>query len=76
MAKQISVRPIRKVTAGAVGGAAITVAIWLIKAVWKIEVPAEVAGAMTVLMTFLVSYQIPAGEDDLVHAGAEVRQAA
>ena len=76
MAKQISVRPIRKVTAGAVGGAAITVAIWLIKAVWKIEVPAEVAGAMTVLMTFLVSYQIPAADDDLGHPEAEVRQAA
>ena len=76
MAKQISVKPIRKVTAGAAGGAAITVAIWTIKAVWKIEVPAEVAAAMTVLMTFLVSYQIPAAEDDLVHAEAEVRQAA
>jgi hypothetical protein len=76
MAKQISVKPIRKVTAGAVGGAAITVAIWMIKAVWKIEVPAEVAGAMTVLMTFLVSYQIPAGEDDLVSAVAELPKAA
>jgi|RhiMethySRZTD1v2_1073278.scaffolds.fasta_scaffold1014757_3 hypothetical protein len=76
MAKQISVKPIRKVTAGAAGGAAITVAIWMIKAVWKIEVPSEVAAAMTVLMTFLVSYQIPAAEDDLVHAEVEVRQAA
>ena len=76
MAKQISVKPIRKVTAGAVGGAAITVALWMIKSVWKVDVPTEVASAMTVLLTFAVSYQTPAADEDLMPVEAEVQRAA
>lgn len=77
MAKQLSVKPIRKVTAGAVGGAAITVILYMVKTVWKVEVPADVASAMTVLLSFAVSYQTSAGEDDLIPAEeAAVQRAA
>ena len=76
MANQVSVKPIRKVTAGAVSGAAITVALWLIKSVWKVDVPAEVASAMTMILTFAVAYQTPAADDDLMPVEAEIKRAA
>ena len=76
MAQQISGKPIRKVTAGAIGGATITVVLWMIKSVFKVDVPAEVASAMTVLLTFAVSYQTSAADDDLMPVEAEIQQAA
>ena len=68
MAKQISVKPIRKVAAGALAGAAITVIMFVIKSVLKADVPADVATALTVLLTFGISYMTPAAEDDLLPA--------
>lgn len=76
MAQHISNKPIRKVTAGAIGGASITVVLWMIKSVFKVDVPAEVASAMTVLLTFAVSYQTRAADDDLAPVEPAVRQAA
>jgi len=76
MARQLGVKPIRKVSAGAVGGATITVALWMLKSVWKVDVPAEVASALTVILTFAVSYQTPAAEDDLTPAPLEIPKAA
>jgi len=68
MAKQISGKPIRKVAAGALAGAAITVIVFVVKSVLKAEVPADVASALTVLLTFGISYMTPAAEDDLLPA--------
>jgi hypothetical protein len=68
MAKQISVKPVRKVAAGALGGATITVILFVIKSLMKTDVPADVASALTVLLTFGISYMTPAAEDDLLTA--------
>jgi len=76
MAKQISVRPIRKVTAGAVAGAASTVFLWVLSSVWRIEVPGNVANAITVLLTFVVSYQTPSADDDLIPKPTSYQRAA
>jgi hypothetical protein len=77
MAKQISVKPIRKVTAGALGGAAVTLVLFAIKSMLKTEIPPDVASALTVLLTFGISYMTPAADEDLLPAAAaEVRQAA
>ena len=52
MAQQISSKPIRKVAAGALAGATITVIVFVIKSLLKTDVPADVASALTVLLTF------------------------
>jgi hypothetical protein len=74
MAQQISSKPIRKVAAGALAGAAITVIVFVVKSVLKAEVPADVASALTVLLTFGISYMTPAAEDDLKLLPAEEPQ--
>jgi hypothetical protein len=68
MAQQISSKPIRKVAAGAIAGATITVILFVIKSLLKTDVPADVASALTVLLTFGISYMTPAANDDLVPA--------
>ena len=74
MAQQISSKPIRKVAAGALAGAAITVIVFVVKSVLKADVPADVASALTVLLTFGISYMTPAAEDDLKLLPAEEPQ--
>jgi hypothetical protein len=74
---QVSVKPIRKVTAGAIGGAAVTVVLFGIKSMLKTDIPPDVASALTVLLTFAISYMTPAADGDLLPAAeAEVEQAA
>lgn len=50
--------PIRKVSAGAAGGAAATVALWLID-LTGVVVPALVAAAITLLVTAGLAYAVP-----------------
>jgi len=76
MAKQISAKPVRKVAAGAIAGASITVILFLVKSLMKTDVPADVASALTVLLTFGISYMTPAAEDDLPPAAAAPERAA
>jgi hypothetical protein len=76
MAKQNNVKPIRKVAAGAIAGASMTVILFAIKSLMKTDVPADVASAMTVLLTFAISYVTPAAEDDLMTAEEPQRAAA
>ena len=77
MAKQINDKPIRKVTAGALGGAAVTVVLFGIKSMLKTDIPPDVASALTALLTFAISYMTPAADEDLLSAeAAEVKQAA
>jgi hypothetical protein len=68
MAQQISSKPIRKVAAGAIAGATITVILFVIKSLLKTDVPADVASAMTMLLTFGISYMTPAADDELPQA--------
>ena len=76
MAKQISGKPVRKVAAGAIAGATMTVILFGIKSVLKADVPADVASALTVLLTFGISYMTPAGQDDLLPAEEPQQRAA
>jgi len=77
MVKQINGKPIRKVTAGAIGGAAVTVVLFGIKSMLKTDIPPDVASALTVLLTFAISYMTPAADEDLLPAeAAEVERAA
>lgn len=50
--------PTRKVTAGTVAGAASIIIVWAIGAA-GIDVPAEVASAITTLLAAVTSYMIP-----------------
>ncbi len=68
MAKQISGKPVRKVAAGAIAGATMTVILFGIKSVLKADVPADVASALTVLLTFGISYMTPSADGDLLPA--------
>ena len=76
MAKQISGKPVRKVAAGAIAGATMTVILFGIKSVLKADVPADVASALTVLLTFGISYMTPAADDDLLAAEEPQQRAA
>ena len=76
MTQQISSKPIRKVAAGAIAGATMTVILFGIKSVLKADVPADVASAMTVLLTFGISYMTPAADADLLPAEEPQQRAA
>lgn len=47
--------PTRKVTAGAIGGAASVILVWGVKAA-GLDVPAEVAAAFTTVLSFVLGY--------------------
>lgn len=49
--------PTRKVTAGAIGGAASIIVVWMI-GVLGLEVPAEVASAFTTVISFGLGYMV------------------
>ena len=72
MARQFIAKPIRKVAGGALAGTATTLFLWLLKSASSIDVPADVASALTVIVTFAVSYQIPASDEDLIQLVADV----
>ena len=76
MAKQISGKPVRKVAAGAIAGATMTVILFGIKSVLKADVPADVASALTVLLTFGISYMTPSADGDQVPAEEPQQRAA
>lgn len=63
---QPTLAPTTKVTAGAIAGAITVVLVWLV-GMAGLEVPAEVASAVTVIISFLTSYikhdrvQLPEG---------------
>lgn len=54
--------PTRKVTVGGLAGAISVVLIWVVNSFWLPEgkaIPAEIASAITTILTFVVSYLIP-----------------
>lgn len=55
-ANQPTASPTRKVAAGGIGGAISIVIIYLIQALFGVELPGEVASAVTLLISFGSSY--------------------
>lgn len=53
---QDSAAPTNKVMAAAAGGALTTVVVWIVSLVSEVEVPAEVAAALTTLIGFVAAY--------------------
>lgn len=52
-------KPTNKVMAGVIAGATVTILAWVSKAYGGVELPAEVQGAATVLITAIVQYVVP-----------------
>lgn len=51
-------RPTNKVIAGLLAGAVVTIVVWGAKAFGALDIPIEVQGALTVLVTFGVQYMV------------------
>lgn len=70
--KMKAAAPVRKVTAGALGGALVTVLVWYLNT-FVLEpdkqITGEVAAALTTIVTFLVGYFVPpSAKDEIVAA--------
>lgn len=63
--KLASKKPTRKLRFGAAVGASVAIAAWIVRSVWHIEVPAEVAAAATVVASSLAAYFAKAHPEDL-----------
>ena len=61
MAKR-SVGPVTGATTAA--AALTTVVLWVLNAVWGVELPAEVQGALTTLIVVIAGYLVPPKDDD------------
>jgi hypothetical protein len=59
MGKSPTPMPVQKVTIGALAGAITTIALCLLRTSAHIDVSADVAGALTIVVTFLASYLTP-----------------
>lgn len=67
--QQQSAAPTRKVTAGAIAGAIAGILVWIMNTfVLPADklIPAEIGMALSVILTFAVSYLIPPAPDDQV----------
>jgi hypothetical protein len=65
--RSASAAPVRKVAAGAIGGALTTILVWAIRLVApQVVIPAEVASALTTLIVFAVAYFTPPGAGEVV----------
>ena len=51
-----SKKPNRKVGAGGIGAAVVTIAVWATHAFSSVEIPAEVAAAASTLVGFVAAY--------------------
>lgn len=58
---QSSALPTRKVGSGALAGAVTVIVLWIINTATGVEVPPEVASAITFLLMFAASYFVPEG---------------
>lgn len=53
---QPTASPTRKVASGAIAGAVAAILIYLVQTIFNVVIPAEVASAVTVVLSFLASY--------------------
>lgn len=51
--------PTRKVAIGGMAGALATIIVWASSAFGGVEVPAEIAVALTAIFTFIIQYLVP-----------------
>lgn len=51
--------PTRKVATAGISGAVVAILIWVLQATTDVEVPAEVAAAVTTIVAFVLSYLVP-----------------
>jgi len=65
-ARSPSVLPVRKVAAGGAAGAVTAIIVWILSAAFKIDIPPEIAAAITVLLSFAAGYLIPPAANDVV----------
>jgi putative flippase GtrA len=59
-----TMRPRRKVAAGALTGAIVCVIVWLLKTFANLQVPTELSAALSTIVSFGVSYLTPPGKDE------------
>jgi uncharacterized membrane protein YGL010W len=57
-------QPKRKITAGLLAGAVMTILAWTSKEVAGIEIPAEVALAGSTVITFLIQFIVPEASEE------------
>jgi hypothetical protein len=50
--------PTQKVTSAGAAGAFVTIVVWLVGAVTSVEVPGEVAAALTTIVAFAAGYLV------------------
>ena len=65
-ARSPSAFPVRKVAAGGVAGAITTIIVWILSAAFKVDMPPEIAAAITVVLSFAAGYFIPPAAGDVV----------
>jgi hypothetical protein len=65
-ARSPSALPVRKVTAAGAAGAATAIIVWLLSAAFKVNIPPEIASAITVILAVAAGYFIPPGANDVV----------
>lgn len=58
LVNQPTAAPTRKVGAGAIGGAIAVVLIYAFQELTRVTLPAEVAGAVTLIVSFMTSYLV------------------
>lgn len=69
-ARSPSALPVRKVTAAGVAGAATAIIVWILSAAFKVNIPPEIASAITVVLAFAAGYFLPPGANDVVLSSA------
>ncbi len=70
MATMNSNTPVRKVTWSAFAGSCVTVAVWVLNAYVLTggqQIPAEVAAAITTIVSFITGYQVSPGSNEQVN---------
>jgi hypothetical protein len=68
--------PVRKVAAGGVAGALTTIIVWILSVAFKIDIPPEIAAAITVVLSFAAGYFIPPAANDVVVSPAPAERIA
>ena len=54
--------PNRKVTVGGLAGAVSIIVVWAVRTFGEVEVPPEIASAVTVVLTFVAAYLVSESE--------------
>ena len=75
MKQKLVQRPTNKVAAGVLAGAITAIVVWCVRQFAKIEVPAEVAMAITTVITFIVQQYVVDAEPEPVVADGEAQSA-